>query len=571
LNSATIIPEREVKTADDKVVDSAAKVPKGIGVELSQHEVETAGHDSAFDKVKAMIHDCVDQFDDEILDQQIQRIVDDAWWSKVFTCSSFGDNRGEIVFQQAVYPPFTLVLLAAAGNDLVCVADQDVLSSSCVVCSGSPHVVSGQPDAGLKLRSGDPLAEVEIKAVEDQNQQDVAKCVLWSSITGQALQEMGVDRESISIPFLIGSGFRASQYKVTFPHSDDEYRPDVSYVCCESELRNTQARTHVFVSFVKLVGNLKRTCIGLGRDKLASRQKHKGDFPNIFSSPAKKKKTERGTIRETHSEESSSVHAEIDAKMAAVKACPSARRLERPWQRQLRLCSGSDLSHDYNQKSPFYFRGQYAGSLAFYKVWRLDDRDVIESVVLEEVSFNLRALEAGLSVPAIFHKGFVEMHDSKYYVLAMLDAGSSHSVADYDELLFYALSLLHNVHRLHSRASLLHCDIKPDNVLWDAKRSDITLIDFGNAQTKQNATSIRGTKGFTAPEVENGANNTCSSDAYSVGATLLALYKGIQGLDWAGICDIARSLMRPNPSGRPSLDEAYETLKTQVNKGQSPI
>jgi len=64
-------------------------------------------------------------------------------------------------------------------------------------------------------------------------------------------------------------------------------------------------------------------------------------------------------------------------------------------------------------------------------------------------------------------------------------------------------------------------------VLWDAKRSEITLIDFVNAQTKENASSVHGTKGFMAPEVESGAKNTSLSDAFSVGATLMALYKEV--------------------------------------------
>ena len=70
-----------------------------------------------------------------LLRKQIAAIKDDSIWQQLDKFSAYGGNRGEMIFQQAVYPPFTLVLLAAASSDekFVYIADQDVLSSSYVM------------------------------------------------------------------------------------------------------------------------------------------------------------------------------------------------------------------------------------------------------------------------------------------------------------------------------------------------------------------------------------------------------------------------------------------------------
>jgi len=132
-------------------------------------------------RVMDMIQNVVDQFDQVILNQQIQSIVNDAWWSSISSCSGFESDRGEMMFQQAVYQPFTLALFAAAESNLVYLAGQDVLSSSFVMCNGESYVVSGKPNASLRLWSGDPIAAVEIKASEAVNEQVVVYHD-WTSI-----------------------------------------------------------------------------------------------------------------------------------------------------------------------------------------------------------------------------------------------------------------------------------------------------------------------------------------------------------------------------------------------------
>lgn len=155
----------------------------------------------------------------------------------------------------------------------------------------------------------------------------------------------------------------------------------------------------------------------------------------------------------------------------------------------------------------------------------------------------------------------------------MEDTGSTHKVATYDELVCYSLSLLQNTSHLHSTAGILHCDLKPDNVLWDPARKRIQIIDFGHAQEEEEGASaacVRGTTGFMAPEIESGAaKNTRASDAYSVGAILHFLHqKGFPNDDddRLGIRDIASALMTTNPNSRISIDKACHMLMSQMDE-----
>jgi serine/threonine protein kinase len=107
-------------------------------------------------------------------------------------------------------------------------------------------------------------------------------------------------------------------------------------------------------------------------------------------------------------------------------------------------------------------------------------------------------------------------------------------------------------------AGVLHCDLKPDNIVRNR---------FGDAQQQENALSVHNTKGFTAPEVVCGGSNTCASDAYSVGATLLFLVKSVGEGD-RSIWAIAKALTTEDHQSCMMLDQAYEKLMAQVESTQ---
>ena len=81
---------------------------------------------------------------------------------------------------------------------------------------------------------------------------------------------------------------------------------------------------------------------------------------------------------------------------------------------------------------------------------------------------------------------------------------------------------MRTVKDLHEKSGLLHCDVKPGNVLWDDTNKCIRLIDFGHSQLESGARSYHATEKFEAPEIRNEEEpHSRCTDAYSVGSTIL--------------------------------------------------
>ena len=74
---------------------------------------------------------------------------------------------------------------------------------------------------------------------------------------------------------------------------------------------------------------------------------------------------------------------------------------------------------------------------------------------------------------------------------------------------------------------IIHCDIKPENILLDdnfiAKISDFGLAKLLKAEQTQTSTGIRGTRGYFAPEWFKNVGISSKVDVYSFGIVLLEI------------------------------------------------
>lgn len=88
--------------------------------------------------------------------------------------------------------------------------------------------------------------------------------------------------------------------------------------------------------------------------------------------------------------------------------------------------------------------------------------------------------------------------------------------------------VIHAIHQLPGQ--VLYRDLKPRNVMWDAKNRYLKLIDFGTArfmEEDQNPTQALGTPGYAPPEFYTTSQPlTFAADVYTIGATLYELVSG---------------------------------------------
>ncbi|KAF8379626.1 hypothetical protein HHK36_029067 [Tetracentron sinense] len=87
----------------------------------------------------------------------------------------------------------------------------------------------------------------------------------------------------------------------------------------------------------------------------------------------------------------------------------------------------------------------------------------------------------------------------------------------------------------HCRNHIIHCDIKPENILLDEnfcpKVSDFGLAKLMGREHSNVVTMIRGTRGYLAPEWVSNRPITVKADVYSFGMLLLEIIGGRRNLD----------------------------------------
>ncbi|KAG1347243.1 G-type lectin S-receptor-like serine/threonine-protein kinase [Cocos nucifera] len=105
-------------------------------------------------------------------------------------------------------------------------------------------------------------------------------------------------------------------------------------------------------------------------------------------------------------------------------------------------------------------------------------------------------------------------------------------VLDWNTRYQIALGIARGLAYLHEkcRDCIIHCDVKPENILLDAsfvpKVSDFGLAKLVGRDFSRVLTTMRGTRGYLAPEWITGVAITAKADVYSYGMMLFEIISG---------------------------------------------
>lgn len=105
----------------------------------------------------------------------------------------------------------------------------------------------------------------------------------------------------------------------------------------------------------------------------------------------------------------------------------------------------------------------------------------------------------------------------------------SEEIPRWDKRVEIALGIARGLLYLHEECEtqIIHCDIKPQNVLLDnyysTKIADVGLAKLLKKDQTRTTTMIRGTLGYMAPEWLRNAPVTAEVDVYSFGVMLLEI------------------------------------------------
>ncbi|ERM98384.1 hypothetical protein AMTR_s00072p00048160 [Amborella trichopoda] len=142
------------------------------------------------------------------------------------------------------------------------------------------------------------------------------------------------------------------------------------------------------------------------------------------------------------------------------------------------------------------------------------------------------------------------------------------TILDWKTRYEFALGTARGIAYLHEkcRDCIIHCDVKPENILLDGgfcpKVADFGLAKLLGREFSLVLTTMRGTRGYLAPEWISSLAITPKANVYSYGMTLLEMVSGLVELTRA--CRVACWCIQDDENARPSIGQVLQFLEGVV-------
>lgn len=249
------------------------------------------------------------------------------------------------------------------------------------------------------------------------------------------------------------------------------------------------------------------------------------------------------------------------------------------------LSDQRDRQHELAPRVTGYALTEKLGTGAYGEVWRawqlrtrkevavkvFTQRSGLDWIFLQREVERLVRLDRHPNIVSLLDMGLDE--EPPFYVMDVIGGGTLNQFvnpeapADRDRTFLWLSEICDALSYVHAKG-LIHCDLKPANILVD-KRGHIRIVDFGQSRVFSESGATMGTLFFMPPEQARLAEPTSPIqpdvrwDIYAVGTTLYAILTGT--MLFATRANLERLEEAPN------LAERLERYRAMVEDGPPPV